>query len=283
MKKNLIFSSATVTMLLLGTGCGGGSSSTATSNDLENVEKKIGYYLDSAVSGVDYSCAGVADGKTGLDGSFSYKDGVCTFSVGGIVLRRVDTSTIKGNIVFEDNLVTARFLQTLDSDGNSKNGIQIDVKVSDFISSGDINLNGTVPTTDEEITALVTQLQEKVDTYNGVIVTEEEVKSHLNETSSLIESIDGNITVSSDMLNDGSSSSEGNASMTTTPTTSGGSSSVTEEGSSSSDEGTVKIPLTSPEELTNSGLDGMITTPVTSGSNEGESSTSEMITSPMSG
>ncbi|HIP59409.1 MAG TPA: hypothetical protein EYH01_03155, partial [Campylobacterales bacterium] len=66
---------------LLFTGCGG-SGTTA-------IETGVGYYEDSAVSGVSYVC-GSKEGLTGENGSFTFEKGKgCVFTVNGIELREV--------------------------------------------------------------------------------------------------------------------------------------------------------------------------------------------------
>ena len=274
MKKNLMFGSIVTAVMLLGTGCGGGSSSsdsnTEDSANSSSNTQKTGYYLDSAVGGVEYKCVdsnsnaqedenaqGDEDnqtdegntstegngeensdnntssgegeessegntsaegdsntsatnkmtrlmfktnsGTTNADGSFSYKEGqVCTFSVGGIVLREIDTATMGDNIVFEDDVETAKFLQTLDNDGNPENGIQIDAEVSNAIASGKVDLQGTIPQSDEEITKLVAQLQDEVDSYKGEATGEAEAQSHLDDTRSAIEAMNGHMSASAE-------------------------------------------------------------------------------------
>jgi len=298
MKKNFMFGSAIVAMLLLGTGCGGGSSSSDDDSSAEASvsTEKTGYYLDSAVGGVSYSCvsndssssgdgtasneddsgnedgtasneddsgneegtasdgdsSGSEDGTasneddsgseegtasddtssddnstaqkskrlvqkaesatTGTDGSFTFQNGqTCTFSVAGVVLREVDTTGLADKaIILEDNLDVARFLQTLDNDDNPANGIQIDPAVSASMASDGLLSNGAIPTTDEELTNLVTQLQESVETYKGQVVTTEEAQSHLADTQALVESMDGIMDVFGSSSSDGDGSTEDN-------------------------------------------------------------------------
>jgi len=209
MREKLFKGSVVVAMLLLGTGCGGGSSSddstlslASENEDGSNVEKKIAYYIDSAVEGVAYKCVSntasvdknETEGTTDSNGAFDYTVGdICTFSIGNITLKTLDTKDLKDNIVFEDDENTARFLQTLDIDGDSTNGIQIDRKVVEKIASGEIALKGKIPNSDEAYTQLVTELQATVDNFKGNIVTEEEAKAHLSNTKAEIEALDGHM------------------------------------------------------------------------------------------
>jgi len=217
MREKLFKGSIVVAMLLLATGCGGGDSSSddstsaGTNGGASDVEKKVAYYLDSAVEGVTYRCVVDSNSNQGTNGSstasvdnsgisgvtdekgaFNYRpNDICTFSIDEIVLREVDTKELTDakNIVFEDDENVARFLQTLDIDGNPENGIEIAQEVVAKIKAEAIKL----PKTDEEYTQLVTKIQDKVDEYKGHIVTEEEAKSHLEDTKNEIKELNGYI------------------------------------------------------------------------------------------
>jgi hypothetical protein len=119
------FSALAVTIAAL-TGCGGNDSAVST---------KTAYFIDSAVEGLEYS-SGSTTGVTGTDGSFKYEDGKpVTFKIGGLNLGSL---TVTNSRVFPVDLVSgatdetnsavtlmAKILQTLDSDGDSSNGITI--------------------------------------------------------------------------------------------------------------------------------------------------------------
>jgi hypothetical protein len=141
----------------------------------------VGHYIDSAVEGVTYNC-GDQSGVTDENGTFRFGDGVtCTFTIGNIVLEEVDTDTIDNDdmIVLEDDIDDARFLQTLDNDGNPDNGIEISSDVSDLIAQSGID---TIPTDEEEIKLLFEALKANLDEYNGVLVSVEEAQKHIDET-----------------------------------------------------------------------------------------------------
>ena len=288
MKKNFLFSSIVASMLLLGTGCGGGGSNSSDSdnessgsvNGSVTTNKKTGYYLDSAVVGVSYSCEysnseeddnsttdsgddsnstdnGDEDnsttdsddgnstesklsfniyktyrGETNADGSFSYEDGqTCTFSVGGVILRKVNTSGLEDGIVFEDNIQTAQFLQTLDIDGDPSNGIQIDSSISSTIASDSTDMNHSVPQGEERLAEIVDKLQDRVHEYQGHLVTEEEAKSHLEETLSYIQSLREGFTGS---IRESSHEEDGNAQGESSSDGHSGSSSASAQSSHSS-------------------------------------------------
>lgn len=109
-----------------GGGGGGGSSSSSTSLS--------GTFSDSAVSGLTYVINGVS-AKTDATGKFNYKSGdTITFKVGDIVLGSgvgkpfMSPVTLVGGASDETNTTVtniAKFLQTVDDDNNTSNGIQL--------------------------------------------------------------------------------------------------------------------------------------------------------------
>lgn len=106
-------------------GCGGGSSTSVA---------KQGVFVDSAVSGLAYTC-GAFSGLTSGSGEFSYESGsTCTFKVGGIVIGSAAASAVltpvslvSGAVDETDPTVVkiAQWLQSLDEDSNLSNGIGI--------------------------------------------------------------------------------------------------------------------------------------------------------------
>ncbi len=197
MRKITLGSIVTATLLLVGCG-GGGSSSTPTNNLADNtnsgnttpseISKKIGrgYYVDSAVEGVDYNC-GNQNGVTDENGTFLFEDGKnCEFHLGDIKLRDINASNLEDNItIIEDNITVAKLLQTIDKDGNATNGIQILEDTADIIKESNID---TIPTED----ALLDTIRENIkakhqDEYNGTVITTEEAKAHIEHTQTLLE------------------------------------------------------------------------------------------------
>jgi len=213
------------------------------SSDLEEnltsaIEDANATLMEKSSTTVQKTTTGITDEY----GAFSYEEGaICTFSVGDIVLRTVDTSTLEENILLEDNLPTAQFLQTLDLDGNPTNGIQIVQAIVDALSSSDIDLK-SVPQDETELTTLVSTLQEKVEDYNGSIVTPEEAEAHLSDTKATIEAMGGHFSLVAD---------EDQAEITTDDA----SGSASDEGVSASVENLVPVeteetPMETTEELT---------------------------------
>jgi len=119
-----------VAMLLAG-GCGGGGSS--SDGTMADATPSIGHFIDSPVQGLRYSTPGYS-GTTGTSGEFSYIPGnEVTFYVGELVLGRglgqevvfPSDLTVAAQYPFDAGLNIARFLQSIDNDGNPDNGISI--------------------------------------------------------------------------------------------------------------------------------------------------------------
>ena len=107
-KTSLVISSVAVIALSLA-GCGGGSGSSTTP---QTATTGTGYYVDSAVAGVNYTC-GSQTGTTDKDGKFTFEKGQdCTFELAGITLKKVPADNLADNTkVVENNVSVARFLQ----------------------------------------------------------------------------------------------------------------------------------------------------------------------------
>jgi hypothetical protein len=161
-------------------GCGGGSSAPATAA----VETGTAYYLDSAVSGINYKC-GSQEGITGADGSFTFEKGQsCTFYLGDIKLRDMDKAELgDGKKIVEEDLKVAALLQSLDTDGNPDNGITIEEEVVKALATAltENGGDGTLPETAEELEAVVASLG-SVEGYAGHAVSESEAEAHLAAT-----------------------------------------------------------------------------------------------------
>lgn len=110
-------------------------------NDDAVIENNIyeGTFVDSPVEGLNYQC-GEASGVTTEAGTFSFQLGdTCTFMLGDLHLGSVlatstDSAVVSPFDIAEDDeqaIKIASLLQTIDSDGNPENGID----VSEFDSS----------------------------------------------------------------------------------------------------------------------------------------------------
>ncbi len=112
------------TGLLIGlNGCGGDSNN---STPKESSKTFPGHYMDAYVKGVEYDC-GTKSGTTDEEGTFYFESGQdCTFKLGKLTLRYTPWDALsESSTVFEDNVKVAQLLQSLDSDGDASNGIEV--------------------------------------------------------------------------------------------------------------------------------------------------------------
>jgi uncharacterized protein (DUF302 family) len=115
--------------LLLASFSGCGEDSTTTDTSL------TGYYIDSAVDGVDYTTTSGKSGTTGVDGAFRFNSGdSATFKVGDLVLR-TQASLQDGAKVYETDDRAITFLQSVDLDGNASNGITLTKEIKAVIAT----------------------------------------------------------------------------------------------------------------------------------------------------
>ena len=180
-KINFLALSTIAALALL--GCGGSSSTPSSTNT------GTGYYKDAAVAGVDYVC-GTQTGKTDKEGKFTFEeDKECKFSVAGIPLRTTSADKlIDGGTIFEDNPKVAQFLQSIDADGDLSNGIEIDDKVLEALTSALANIDDdtTVLSDDTVLTTVVAEVGSQVEAVPGTVRTDSEVQEHLAQTQTEI-------------------------------------------------------------------------------------------------
>ena len=110
--------------------CGGGGGNVPADNGggEDGGGTSAGVFLDSPVEGLTYQSGANPSGTTDANGTFMYTPGeTLTFSVGGVVLGTLpDGAPVITPFDFgaaAENI--ARFLQTLDEDGDPSNGIDI--------------------------------------------------------------------------------------------------------------------------------------------------------------
>ena len=174
-----------VAIAVLGlSGCGGGSGSSTTQ---QTTTTGTGYYVDSAVVGVDYVC-GNKQGKTGASGEFTFEKGQnCSFTLAGIPLKTVPADyLVDGKKVIENNVTVAQLLQSIDSDGNLSNGIQITDEVVKAIEGA---LDGSTSATKENVLkdnsaleTVVSAVGQEVEGVSENVKSVQEVIQHLEQT-----------------------------------------------------------------------------------------------------
>jgi len=180
MKHNILIGCVSLVASVFILGCDSSSSDTT-----ENVDTGIGYYVDSAVEGVEYVC-GTQVGSTDANGKFIFEKGKdCTFSVADITLRKVESTTlVDGEKVVEDNLQVAKFLQSIDVDGDASNGITLTQELKSTLKTAlesGVADKSKILTDETQLQALVTNLQANLATFKGKIKTDQEVQEHLDE------------------------------------------------------------------------------------------------------
>jgi len=151
-------------LLVLLNACGGGGGGGSSGASSASSVASTGVFLDSAVSGINYRTAS-GSGKTNTNGEFKYKAGeTVTFSVGNIDLPPVtanstitpldlaNTTDINHQVV--SNVLV--LLQSLDSDGDPSNGIQIPTTAhTAATTSVDFNVSAVAFRANSVVTTLV--------------------------------------------------------------------------------------------------------------------------------
>ena len=154
------------------TSCGGDNDNPASVAPSTNSELATqpssnalsGLFIDGPVSGISYTC-GSQKGTTDDSGKFFYdKDSICTFAVGKLEIGKASGSSIVTpvSLVFgaidETNAQVvnlSRFLQSLDADSNTSNGISIPSDKSSQLAG---TLNFSAATFDTEASQLINRL-----------------------------------------------------------------------------------------------------------------------------
>ncbi len=137
-----------------------------------------GYYVDSAVKGVSYTC-GSQQGVTDEEGMFKFESTKgCDFSINGKVFKRVEANRLVDQVVVkEEDVGIARFLMTLDKDGEADTGIEIIPAVAEKVTK--------IPQSSEDFAALYNEIR-NVEGYAGKPISTEDAQAHLNDIVELV-------------------------------------------------------------------------------------------------
>jgi hypothetical protein len=164
-------------------GCGGGGGGGGGPS---------GVFLDSAVSGVDWTTSAGVLGTTGADGRFGYGAGqTVLFSIGDVVLGVAAGAAIvtpvdlvPGAVDETDEAVVnlARFLQTLDLDLDPDNGIAIDPLVRQAAEGVTIDFTQGVAAFEAGEQAKVDLLTAGLPGGSRALVAAQEAADHLGDT-----------------------------------------------------------------------------------------------------
>ena len=154
--KSIILSSLVASILLV--GCG--SSDATQTSDIQ------GQLIDSYVKGATYSCNDGTTGITGTNGEFTCQTLPVEFQVGGLRLGSINILASDKHVFPQDLLgldrndtnnseviAMAQLLQSLDSDNNPENGIDVgDVNGMDGVEEFDsINLDSYIANANVEL------------------------------------------------------------------------------------------------------------------------------------
>ena len=196
---------------------GSGSSPNTTNNSIDpsssNIEILQGRFVDSIVEGLAYE-TDTLSGITDAHGTFTYEQGqVVQFLIGDIFLGEATPGSIitpvelvlnATNITDPTALNIARFLQTLDSDGNPENGIVISefVRQQAMNKSIDFSLSIALFETDPDIVALIALLTAEHDGGPFALISADAAYTHiLNSMAAEIGSDDARINVDPVLFN----------------------------------------------------------------------------------
>ncbi len=153
---------STSVLILVGCGETGLSSFSRSANTVSSHSEtsNIGraYYIDSAVSGVNYIC-GSQSGTTDGSGMFLFEiNKGCTFSLGTMMLRKIDPNWLyDGEKLYELDKRIGTILQSLDEDQDLSNGIKINQEI---VTKLDKDYN-VVPTEGKELEAFENKIRDE--------------------------------------------------------------------------------------------------------------------------
>ncbi len=181
MKKYYISFATIATVSILLFGC-----ESSLSYDEENMTitpRAEAFYVDSAVEGITAKCRSTVT-TTNQEGAFTYEVGQgCSFWLGDILLREEGGIT-QNEMVLEDVIEVAQFLQSLDNDNSVENGITISSQTTATLSKYNIT---TVPQTQEELANIIVLLQGANIGFGGDFVSKEDAQNHINQTERKID------------------------------------------------------------------------------------------------
>jgi hypothetical protein len=143
-------------------GCGGGSGSSSSSIS-SNTQTITGVLIDSTISGVTYTCDTTTD-ITSVDGKFTCPiNSTVIFNIGGVKLGSIKIDFAIDNIItpaklygLKNNNITdirvlnfIQFVQSLDSDNNATNGIDINSTVRESLLGNSLDISDANTTQNE--------------------------------------------------------------------------------------------------------------------------------------
>lgn len=168
--------------VLFFTGCGGGGGG-SSSYDASFSQTTTGVLLDSAISGVSYSCNSTTD-ITKTDGKFTCPiNSTVNFTIGGINLGSITLSSSQ-NLQYitpaklygleNDNINDTRILnfiqlvQSLDTDNNATNGIDISLNTRDNLAGYSLDISN-INTTQNDLNTILTAIGKNLISQNKAL------------------------------------------------------------------------------------------------------------------
>ncbi|TPH15644.1 DM13 domain-containing protein [Litorilituus lipolyticus] len=184
--KNIVLMSLLLTL----SACGGSSDSTAPDKEVlpPPPSTYTGVFLDSAVEGLNYS-TNSQSGTTNAGGEFLFQaDELITFSIGGITFPAISAELIltplslfKSSDINQLEVVnTLRLLQSLDSDGDLTNNIQIPEIAHELAQ------DLTVDFSDENFEDVVSGLITMIGSVHQQLVSAQSAIDHFQQTLNLL-------------------------------------------------------------------------------------------------
>jgi len=156
-KRYLLGSAITASLLLVGCGSSGESDTVTSTTNTTTLSGTTGYVVDAAVENMDYDC--VADNDmnqvTGKDGAFTCQNmSQVRFRIGKLVLGEIHVlphdkyifpqdilDTDRSNITDAKVTAMAQLLQSLDENNNLNDGIQLPENKKDLLADGETAFN----------------------------------------------------------------------------------------------------------------------------------------------
>ncbi len=147
--KKIVYSSLMTFMFL--TGCGNDiKSGNFIASDVEG--NNTGTFIDSEVEGVKYVTSSGVEGYTNKKGEYKYNDGdEVEFFINDLKLGSAKAEKLTTVFDLEYPTQTALLLQTLDTDGNPNNGIQISKEIAKQFQNTTFTINEVNPANKEFI------------------------------------------------------------------------------------------------------------------------------------
>jgi hypothetical protein len=187
--KVMMLSIVTATALLV--GCGSSETGDASTSSVSTVSAPIstidGQLIDGYVKDAKYSCADGTEGLTDINGRFSCETLPVTFSIGSMKLGEINSLAADKHVFPQDLCGVARddinntevvamaqLLQSLDTDGDPENGIDIDETAINEITAQSFN--------SDDLDAYLTQA-------NVSVVSESDAIAHLEQNQHRVEEI----------------------------------------------------------------------------------------------